>query len=61
MIKNKKKILYMLENSKIIKGMMNKITKIKSIKIIKNKKISEIKNSGLLKSVKYNNNYFKCK
>jgi len=57
--KKQKKILYMLENSKIIKGMMNKITKIKSIKIIKNKKISEIKNSGLLKSVKYNNNYFK--
>ena len=51
----KKKVFYMLENSKIIRDMIKKIKKTKSISIINNKKICEINNSGLLKSVKFNN------
>ena len=50
-----KKILYVLENSKISKILMEKINNTKSISIKKNQKISEIFNSGLLKSIKYNN------
>ena len=55
----KKKILYMVENSKIIKIMMNKIKRIKSISIKNNEKIYKIFSSGLLKSVKLNNSNFK--
>ena len=51
----KKKVFYMLENSKIMIDMIKKIKKTKSISIINNKKIYEIINSGLLKSVKFNN------
>ncbi len=54
-----KKILYMVENLKMMKLMMRKINQIKSISIIKNKNVSSIFNSGLLKSVKFNNNIFK--
>ena len=54
--KKQKKILYMIENSKITKLMLDKIKEIKSISVIKNEKIYEIKNSGLLKSVKFNGN-----
>lgn len=54
-----KKIFYMLENSKIMKFMISKIKKIKSISIKSHEKISEISTSGLLKSVKINNNKFK--
>ena len=50
-----KKILYMLENSKITKLMIEKIKKIKSISLKKNERISEINTNGLLKSVKCNN------
>ena len=50
------KILYMLENSKIMKLMMNKIQQTKSISIKSHKKVSSISSSGLLKSVKFNNN-----
>ena len=50
---SKKKILYMLENSKIIKLLINKIKNIKSISVKKNKKILSISTSGLLKSVKF--------
>ena len=57
--KKTKKILYMFENSKITKLMLNKIKKIKSIKIKNANKISEIKTSGLLKSIKINNKNFK--
>ena len=57
--KKKKKILYMLENSKITKLMLNKIKKIKSISIKNNRKINEINNAGLLKSIKFNNNEHK--
>jgi len=54
-----KKIFYMLENSKIIKFMIDKIKQIKSISIKSNEKISQISDSGLLKSVKINNIEFK--
>jgi len=53
--KEKNKILYMLKNSKITEQMVRKVKKIKSISVIKHKKISEIRNSGLLKSIKLNN------
>ena len=53
------KILYMLENSKIMKLMMSKIQKIKSISVKKHKKVYSISTSGLLKSVKFNNNISK--
>ncbi len=52
-------IFYMLENSKIIKFMMEKAEKIKSISLIKNETISSIFNSGLLKAVKFKNNISK--
>jgi len=51
-----KKILYMLENSKITKLMINKIKQIRSISLIDHKTISAINNLGLLKSVKTKNN-----
>jgi len=51
----KKKILYILENSIIMKFMLSKIKETKSISLIKNKKVSSISNSGLLKKVKLNN------
>tara|TARA_Y100000590_G_scaffold215248_1_gene243942 strand:- start:508 stop:1656 length:1149 start_codon:yes stop_codon:yes gene_type:complete len=50
-----KKIFYMVENSKIMKLMTNKIKQIKSISIKSHEKISEISNSGLFKSIKINN------
>ena len=53
------KILYMLENSKIMKLMMGKIQQIKSISVKNHKKVSSISTSGLLKSVKFNNNISK--
>jgi len=49
----------MLENSKIMKLMISKVKQIKSISIKSHEKISEISTSGLLKSVKINNNKFK--
>ena len=55
----KEKILYMLENSKIKKLMMSKIEQIKSISVKNHKKVSSISTSGLLKSVKCNNNISK--
>ena len=54
--KRQKKILYMIENSKMMKFMINKIKQIKSISVKNHEKISEISTSGLLKSVKFNNN-----
>ena len=54
-----KKVLYMIENSKMIKLMINKIKKNHSISIKNNGKINEIFNSGLLKSIKINNTKFK--
>jgi len=49
-------VLYMTQNSEIIKLMMNKIKKIKSISIKRHDKINTISNSGLLKSVKFDKN-----
>jgi len=54
-----KKVFYMIENSKIMKLMTSKIRQIKSISIKSHEKIYEIFTSGLLKSVKINNNKFK--
>ena len=51
-----KKILYMLENSKLTKLMMKKLMQIKSVSIKNYKKIPSISNSGLLRSIKFNNN-----
>ena len=51
-----KKIFYMMENSKIMKLMMSKIKKIKSISVKSHDRIYEIATLGLLKSVKFNNN-----
>ena len=53
------KILYMLENSKIMKLMMSKIQQIKSISVKNHKKVSSISTPGLLKSVKFDNNISK--
>jgi len=50
------KILYMVENLKIMKLMMNKIKQIKSISVKKHEKVSLISGPGSLKSVKFNNN-----
>ena len=54
-----KKILYMIENSKMMKFMINKIKQIKAISVKNHEEISEISTSGLLKSVKFNNNRLK--
>jgi len=54
-----KKIFYMIENSKMINLMINKIKKNQSISIKNHGKINEIFNSGLLKSIKINNTKFK--
>ena len=54
-----KKILYIFENSKMMKLMTNKIKQIKSISVKNYKKVPSISSSGLLKSIKYNNNHSK--
>jgi len=55
----KENIFYTLESSKIMKLMMRKIKKIKSISLIENKKVSSISTSGLLQGVKFDNNISK--
>ena len=55
----KENIFYMLENSKIINLMINKIKNTQSIKLLKNKKVTSVFNSGLLKNVKFNNSISK--
>ena len=52
-------VFYMLENSKIMKLMMDKVKKIKSISFKKNKNVSSIRSSGLLESIKFDNNISK--
>ena len=52
-------IFYMIENSKIIKFMMDKVKKIKSISLKNNKKVSSIYTSGLLKYIKFDNSISK--
>jgi len=54
-----KKILYMLENSKMIKLMLNKIKKIKNISFKNYQKTCDIFTSGLLKNVKIDSKNFK--
>ena len=54
-----KKILYVLENSKINQLMMEKIKRIKNISLIKNEEITKISNSGLLKSIKVKKKNFR--
>ena len=49
-------IFYMLENSKMMKVMLDRIKKIKSISLIYHKKISSIFNEGLLKGVRFTDN-----
>ncbi len=51
--KKGKKIFYMTKNTEIIKTMMQKIKKTKSIKIKKNENIAKIYDLGILQSVKY--------
>ena len=53
---DKKKIFYIMENSKIIKYLIKEIKKNKLISFEKEKKVYKISNSGLLKSAKFNNN-----
>jgi len=50
-----KKVLYMVENARLMKLMLNKIKIDKSVSIKKNTKVSDIFNSGQLKSVKIDN------
>ena len=52
--KQKKEILYMIENSALINNFYKSIKKNKSIKYVAVKKIHSIINSGLLKSLKTN-------
>ncbi len=54
-----KKIMYIIENSKIMKLMINKIKKTKSISLKYHKKISKIYNLKFLKSIKLGNDKFK--
>ena len=51
--RNKKQILYMVENSKMIKHLIRNIKKKKTISFKTQKMISGIVSSGLLKSIKY--------
>ena len=53
--KEKKEILYMIENSKIAKHLIKKIKKINHISLKKNKIISSVESVGILKSIKFNN------
>ena len=55
----KEKIFYIIENSKIMKLMMNKIKKTKFISLKSNKKVSSVYTSGSLQCVKFNNNILK--
>ena len=53
--KEKKKIFYMIENSKLIKYVIKSINVKKNISLKKNETISEIRSSGLLKTVNFKN------
>ena len=55
----KKNIFYIIENTKIMQTMTKKIKKNKNISILKNSHVSEINNSGSLKSIKLNKKNFK--
>ena len=51
--KEQKNIFYMIENSKLIKSVIKSINEKKNISLKKNETISEIRSSGLLKTVNY--------
>ena len=53
------KILYMLENSKIMKLMVKKAKQIKSISIKNKEKISSISSSAALRTIKFKNSFNK--
>ena len=53
--KEKKKVFYMMESSKVIKHLIKNIKKNKFISIINNANVNEISNVGSLKSIKINN------
>ena len=55
----KKNIFYMIENKKIMQTMIKKIKTNKNISVLKNNNISEINNSGSLKSVKLKKKFSK--
>ena len=55
----KENIFYMIENSKIMKLMFNRIKKIKSITLKKDKNISSIYTSNILRNVKFKNSVSK--
>ena len=57
--KKLKKILYMIQNSKLTKLMINKIKKINCISIKNIGTVSKIFNVGLLKGIKFNNKKLK--
>jgi len=57
--KKQKKILYMFENLKFMKLLMNKIKRTKCISIKKYEKVSSISTTGLLKNVRCNNKNYK--
>tara|TARA_B100000029_G_scaffold14893_2_gene15403 strand:+ start:1009 stop:2166 length:1158 start_codon:yes stop_codon:yes gene_type:complete len=57
--KNNRQMLYMIKNSHLIKYVFEKIKKSNSIKLVNKRKVSEIRSSGLLKSIKFKNFYNK--
>ena len=57
--KKQKKILYMFENFKLMKLLMNKIKKTKCISVKKYEKVSSISTKGLLKNIAFNNKNYK--
>ena len=59
-LKNKKKnIIYMIKNSILTNLMFRRVKRIKSITIKSSKNISEVYNSGFLKSININNKNYK--
>ena len=54
-----KKIFYMMQSSKLMKSMTDRIKKIKNINIIKKDKESSINNFELIKKIKYNKHNLK--
>lgn len=54
LVNNKTKVLYMLQNSMLAKLLINKISKIKNISVLKANKISKIDSSGSLQSIQIN-------
>ena len=55
-----KKIFYMIQSSKLMKSMINKIKKIQNINMIKKDKENSIHDFESLKKIKYNKENLKC-